>query len=172
MTLSPESVDIDMLTEQKPEFLIPEATEHITKVCFVCTGNTCRSPMAQAVYNDLFKNKNSYAISCGLFPSVGECISQNAIIALKNAGIENTGENNYISHKAKSVSENLLCDCDYIIGISISHTLSLMSSFPQFASKIYSMPKSISDPYGGDIETYKQCLNEIINGIKEFFNYD
>ena len=50
------------------------------KVCFVCTGNTCRSPMAAAVLNQYGKKYDISAVSAGLFPHVGDPISENAEI--------------------------------------------------------------------------------------------
>ena len=142
------------------------------KVLFVCTGNTCRSPMAAAMYNHLTKGRDKYAVSMGLYAYDGMPISDNAAIALEQAGVICDRDNPYRDHKARQADEDILCGCDYIIGISEAHTLELISRYPSLASKIYSMPKSISDPYGGDLEIYKACLKEITAGIKEFFSLD
>ncbi len=140
-----------------------------TKVCFVCTGNTCRSPMAAAVYNHLTRGKDKFAISMGLYAYDGMPISENAVIALEESGIICDRENLYRNHIARSCNEDQLADCEYIVGISEAHTLELISRYPSLVSKIYSMPKDISDPYGGDVEVYKTCLKEIEEGIKELF---
>lgn len=149
--------------------LVPRET---TKVCFVCTGNTCRSPMAAAVYNYLFKGTDRYAVSMGLYACEGMPISENAARALETDGIASDRDNPYLDHVAKSCSSEALCDCDYIVGISQAHTLELISRYPELATRIYSMPKSISDPYGGDLEVYKACLCEIKAGVKELFNIE
>ncbi|MDD4774829.1 MAG: hypothetical protein PHZ09_14705, partial [Eubacteriales bacterium] len=62
------------------------------RVCFVCTGNTCRSPMAAAVTNHLCA-EHVEAISCGLYPDAGMPISTNAVTALQNAAITSTESN-------------------------------------------------------------------------------
>ena len=150
-------------------------------ICFVCTGNTCRSPMAAAWFNhaeaerfdkaaggkELKKRK---AISAGLSPLPGAPISENAAIALYDAGIESNEENPWREHRAEKVNAELMKKCDLIIGISGSHTLALISEFPEFSEKICSMPKDIPDPYGGDIDEYKKCLEKIKDGITEFFS--
>lgn len=142
-----------------------------TKVCFVCTGNTCRSPMAQALYNYL-SDKDSFAISYGLYPKEGEPISENAVLALQKRGIKSTPENPYINHKAHSIDEFVLESCDKIIGITEAHTLELIGRFPALATKIISMPSSISDPYGGDLKRYIDCITEIEKGLKELFFFE
>ncbi len=148
------------------------APRKTTKVCFVCTGNTCRSPMAAAVYNHLCRGSDRYAVSMGLYAYDGMPISENAAKALESEGIISSRENPYLDHVARSCNEDTLCGCDTIVGISEAHTLELIARYPELASKIYSMPKSISDPYGGDLEVYKACLREITEGIKELFNID
>lgn len=160
---------VDLTPELHGENLMPRET---TKVCFVCTGNTCRSPMAAAVYNHLNKGRDRYAVSMGLYAADGMTISENSALALEEAGIISDRDNPYRDHKAKSCDREALSNCDYIIGISEAHTLELISRFPELASKIYSMPKPISDPWGGDLMVYKACLCEIESGIKELFNIE
>ena len=137
------------------------------KVCFVCTGNTCRSPMAAAVLNKLGKNYGITAMSAGLFPNAGDSISCHAVEALENNNIE------VPNHYARRIDEEIVRECDRIIGISENHAFILLQMFPFAASKIYNMPDDISDPYGGRLEDYEKCLAQIINGVREMFKlYD
>lgn len=154
-------------------------------ICFVCTGNTCRSPMAAAWFNhaeteklkasdDKTPGENSFkkrkAISAGISPVPGAPMSENAKIALCDAGVESNKENPWKEHRAQKINAELMKKCDLVIGISGSHTLALISEFPEFSEKICSMPKDIPDPYGGDIDEYKECLEKIKDGISEFFS--
>ena len=148
------------------------APRQTTKVCFVCTGNTCRSPMAAAVYNHLNKGRDRYAVSMGLYAHEGMPISENAVRALESQGIISDRDNPYAEHTARSCSPEALSGCDVIVGISEAHTLELIARYPELASRIYSMPSPISDPFGGDLEIYKNSLDDIICGIKEFFGID
>lgn len=147
-------------------------TKRKQRIAFVCSGNTCRSPMAEAVFNHIFSGSYKSAVSFGLFACGGEPISENAVLALKHKGIASTEENRYEEHIATPTSEEKLMNCDMIIGITEAHTLELLGRFPTLASRIYSMPKAIADPYGGDLECYKGCLEEITAGIKELFNVE
>ncbi|MBE6687198.1 MAG: hypothetical protein E7591_08220 [Ruminococcaceae bacterium] len=175
MTVLTEPAAIEPLKPSLPEFQSTDTADKIlsgsgtTKICFVCTGNTCRSPMAMALYNHLFKKTDSYAVSLGLYPMEGESISENALEALVSIGVTPSPDNRFDLHKAHAVSESKLCGCDKIIGMTEAHTLELIYRFPRLASRILTMPRPVSDPYGGDIERYCSCLREIESGIKELF---
>ena len=123
------------------------------KILFVCTGNTCRSPMAEALFNHIVNDEEYKASSCGIY-SDGSPISKNAKEALKEYGID-------FSHTSTQVSDNLLYDADYIIGMTANHAQNLISMFPQYADKTYAMPIDIADPYGGNIDVYRNCRDEI-----------
>ena len=141
------------------------------RVCFVCTGNTCRSPMAAAVTNTLGRERGISAVSAGLYPNVGDAISKNALCALLDAGYVPCEGNRFDLHTAQVIGEELISACDMIVAISRSHFMTLICSFPSYAQKITVMPHDISDPFGGDLTRYKTCLEEITAGIKELFGF-
>jgi len=146
------------------------STEDIKKVCFVCTGNTCRSPMAAAVLNHFGRKNGWFAESAGIFPNIGESISENAEKALELAGVEPCPDNDYRNHKARQVTEELLCGFDIICGLTENHAMTLITAFPSLASRITALGKDISDPFGGDIGIYEKCLAEITEAVKEAFS--
>ena len=166
---SPQICEKTLFEEASGEIF---AKSGVTKICFVCTGNTCRSPMAAALYNYLTQKKDTYAVSMGLYPVPGDHISDNAVKALESRGIESNPHNPYKEHTARAVCESVLCGCDRIIGMTESHTLELIARFPALALKIYSMPSSVSDPYGKSEEAYRSCLLEIEKGIRELFGIE
>lgn len=135
------------------------------RICFVCTGNTCRSPMAAAVANALGEGRID-AVSAGLFAADGEPMSANAVKALENAGVHPTAGRDYHRHTAHTVTEDDAANADLLVAVSPSHAMELLMRFPTAAERIACMPKSISDPYGGDLERYELCLAEITEGIK------
>lgn len=156
------------VTEEAPK-IIGADSEVPIRVCFVCTGNTCRSPMAAAVLNALGKGRY-VAMSAGLAPNVGEPIAVNAVKALERAGIPSTEENDYASHRAIRIDDMMIKSCDRIVALSGSHFMSLiMCTEPRDAEKIERMPNDIPDPYMGSEETYDKCLAAITAGIKELF---
>ena len=170
--------------ERRPEAVLSDlALERPTLVCFVCTGNTCRSPMAEAVVNHLFRvpsvctacdmekaisAPSVRAVSAGLF-GAGDPIAKNAVAALEAAGIPSTPDNDYEHHISRPINPEIMETADLVVGLTESHALQLMGWFPQYASKITCMPRSIPDPYGGDEEDYRDCLAAITDGIREMF---
>lgn len=149
------------------EILDPQLPEI---VLFVCTGNTCRSPMAAALFNHLFTDRG-IAVSAGLAAD-GSPISANAVHALRQREIPSSGVNDYEKHVSRTVTPELMRSAGRVIGISARHAMALMSAFPEYAEKIGAMPVDIADPYGGSAEEYVRCLAEIEAAEKELFGRD
>ena len=144
------------------------ATDAPLTVCFVCTGNTCRSPMAEAVLNYLGKGKYR-AVSAGICACDGDDITENAALALERAGIPSEGCHDYRRHRARSFRFSDIVNADMIIGMTHRHTLQLISAFPEYADKIRTMPCEIPDPFMYGEFVYDKCLRMIIDGIRETF---
>ncbi len=130
------------------------------KFLFVCTGNTCRSPMAMAVFNSLCREKDipAEAFSAGLHTEFGLPYSQDAVAALAETGISLAGS-------SRPLSPELLEECDCIFGLTYAISTSLVAAFPTCSDKIYRFPAEVSDPFGGDLAVYRRCLTHITEGI-------
>jgi len=144
------------------------------KILFVCTGNTCRSPMAAALLNDLARPREicsacgelcvtpQYAASsAGLYANAGDPITPAAAEALREAGVVSRPDNDYLSHRARPVSAALVAEADEIVGLTASHAMQLLLRFPEAASKIRTLPIDIPDPFGGTADTYRECLAQL-----------
>lgn len=155
------------LPEKTIDDILPRET-----VLFVCTGNTCRSPMAAALFNDRYAALTRRAVSAGLMAD-GSPISENAVRALENAGIPaRKPDNDYLSHISRTVTPEMLERADIVVGITSSHAMQLMLRFPAYASKITVMPMDISDPYGGNLTRYEACLRDIDRALRSAFGLD
>ena len=133
------------------------------KVLFVCTGNTCRSPMAEAIFNSIVDNDEYKAFSCGIYGDGSSPISENAKLVLAEKGIES-------SHVSTPLSESAINEADFVIGMTSNHSRNIISMFPLYADKVYTMPFDISDPYGGNVDVYRNCRNEIEECVVSVIN--
>ena len=140
-------------------------------VLFVCTGNTCRSPMAAALANNIFTKRGiaAVAISCGVFATPGSRASQNAAKVMKDGwGIDIS------SHKARITCENDVGAADFVIAMTAGHKNHLVMQYPEFADKIYAVNEicsdgqDIDDPFGAGTDIYLQCARQIENFLENF----
>ena len=127
------------------------------KILFVCTGNTCRSPMAQGMAAKLF-GKEHTIISAGLMAMPNAPASANAVMVMKERQIDIKG------HQAQLVSEALLDEADLILTMTLGHKTALIQAAPD---KVYTLGEYagqeilVSDPFGGDLDVYRTCADEI-----------
>ncbi len=136
------------------------------KVLFVCTGNTCRSPMAEFILKSKIKNaglKGVRVSSAGLNAFTGDKISKNSFVALKKMGL------NAYGFKAKRLDVKTLLKYDIIICMTENHKLAI-ASFPG----VYSVNDltglgDIPDPYGGDINEYVRASHKIEDACNIIF---
>lgn len=134
------------------------------KILFVCTGNTCRSPMAEYLAKNIFA-KNNLTVqtsSAGIAANISSPASENAIITMKNFGIDIS------NHKSQLISQKLIDENDFIFAMTNAHKNFLLENFPSAADKIFTLASfsdnpnyDIIDPFAGDIEIYKKCATEI-----------
>ena len=133
------------------------------EVCFVCTGNTCRSPMAEAYYNHRHGSGRRVAVSAGLAPRAGDPINPLAAEALDRAGIEPGDENDYLAHEAREIDDEIFESCRRVCAVTSQIAFLLILNFPLYADKITSLEEDIPDPYGGDLAQYEETLDRIIS---------
>lgn len=118
------------------------------KILFVCTGNTCRSPMAEYLLNKKAKELSLpvEAKSAGLAAFAGDCVSENAVLAMKKRGIDIS------AHRARRLTAYDLEESDLVVCMSQSHASALPCK-----EKCIVPPGGVPDPYGGDERTYDEC---------------
>lgn len=127
------------------------------QIIFVCTGNTCRSPMAEGYLNSL-KLAGITAESRGLFAD-GSAVSKNSAEVMGELGFDIT---DHISRQF--TAEDL--SADMIICLSPTHRETLIAAGVS-SEKLQVLGGGIADPFGGDIHIYRLCRDEIIEAIDE-----
>ncbi len=129
------------------------------KILFVCSGNTCRSPMAEGYLKSL--NLEGVEVSsAGL--QAGGCVSENSVSALKDMGIDIS------QHIPRQITREMCENSDKIICMTATHKALLELS--GVGGDISVLGFGISDPYGSDLDAYIACRNEIVNEIDKILS--
>ncbi len=125
-------------------------------ILFVCTGNTCRSPMAEGYLNSK-KISGVKAVSRGIAAD-GSPVSRNSALAMAEKDIDIS------SHISSQITAEDVDNTDKIICLSPSHKNTLLIlGVPE--SKLFVLGNGISDPFGGDLNIYRQTRDEIFTEI-------
>lgn len=143
------------------------------KVLIVCTGNTCRSPMAEGILRDLaLKNDMDLEVkSAGTYAYDGDSASDNAITAMRDINIDIS------NHKSRLIHKELIDEADLILTMSSSHKKAIVSKFPEARDKTYLLNdyafgeiKDIEDPFGGSLSYYEKARDEIYRALEKIVN--
>ena len=140
-------------------------------IVFVCTGNTCRSPMAEALFKDIIKEKggmDEFEVSSrGVYAFSGDPSSRQAIEVMKKEfGIDMQ------QHRAKVLDGSDIIGAYLVLTMTMHHKDMILDIYPEASDKIYTIKEyaqveddtefdsdtdvegdtDISDPFGGDYQ--------------------
>jgi protein-tyrosine phosphatase len=134
-------------------------------ILLVCTGNTCRSPMAETLLSQQLKQAISQGVrlsarvaSAGLAAMNGEPASSQAIEAMRLRGLDLS------DHQSRVADESLLASADLILTMTQNHRQAILRNWPQLADRVHSLRHDggdVVDPIGGPLDVYKNCAEQI-----------
>ncbi len=131
-------------------------------ILFICTGNTCRSPMAEGILRHLqTANEDWQVLSAGLYPAPGAPANELAQRVAQEHGLDLS------AHRSRRLAMPYLEAADYIVTMTEDMAEQIRNGAPEFAEKVQSLGTwsglggDVGDPFGGDIEMYRRCYEEI-----------
>lgn len=157
-------------------------------ILFVCTGNTCRSSMAEGIFKDLIKDsqKNIQISSAGISAFEGDRANEKSIKVLREKGIDIS------QHKARQLTLDMIKKADLVLTMTYSHKeiiknyLLKNSDDNSLANKVFTLKEyayiinnetiddysnlDIADPYGMDYSVYEETRNEIEKELRKIAN--
>ena len=139
-------------------------------ILFLCTGNVCRSPMAEGLFRHAVKGRSEFRIlSAGLGAIDGQPPTNHSVQAMKEIGIDISQQ------RSRALTSEMVRSADLILGMTHSHTDTVALLYPKASEKTFLLrefdetleayEKDISDPIGSSYPVYVECRDQIEQGI-------
>jgi len=134
------------------------------KLIFVCTGNTCRSPMAEGLLRAVLPEDSDWKISsAGVCAANGWPASANAVEALREKGIDGSGLT------SQTLTPNLIEAADLLVTMTEGHRQAILAAVPESEGKVFLLKSfgiakcatDIYDPVGEGLAVYRRVRDEI-----------
>lgn len=159
------SVENQFFTVRHQGVIEEAAMNQIIKpvVVLVCTGNTCRSPMAETLLRERFRVKFGRedlvrVLSAGVAAGSGYGASSQAVEVMGQRGLDLTG------HSSQPLDDELINVADVILTMTRGHRSAILAAWPELSDRVQTLRRDggdVSDPVGMPVEVYEACAKQI-----------
>ncbi|HCX65056.1 MAG TPA: hypothetical protein DHN33_07590 [Eubacteriaceae bacterium] len=136
----------------------------MSEILFVCTGNTCRSPMAEGLLKQLGQGRDGLVSSAGVLAADGQRASQMAVETMKKRGIDLS------KHRSRSLTMEMVEEAEWVLTMTETHRNHILLLLPEHKSKVKTIKEfhdpqtkdlNVIDPYGMSLSAYEKTADEL-----------
>ncbi|MCA9135610.1 MAG: threonylcarbamoyl-AMP synthase [Planctomycetales bacterium] len=140
-------------------------------IVMVCTGNTCRSPMAETLMRELLRKRIGRedavrVLSAGVAASTGGSASPQSIEVMGERKLDLTG------HASQPLGEEIMNVADLVLTMTRSHRAAILAAWPEMHDRVFTLRHDggdISDPIGMPVDAYRQCADQMELELEQWF---
>ncbi len=151
-----------------------QATDAVLRVLFVCTGNTCRSPMAETLFRKLvtekldcrdweLRERGIDVFSAGIAAGESDPATREAVQVMRESDLDLS------QHLSQQVTASMLGESTLVLTMTDRHRLALLEARPDLSHRFRMLNRSgadIADPIGGTLDGYRCCAQQIRDNLR------